>query len=172
MIAEAKRSTYEDVEQMLHKLAHRSGIFDHEEAYQEACLAFCEAYDSYDPSQSRFTTWCYWQARTALLEKRIGEARHSSIAVCSLKAVEQATSKGFDAGRHPAPLASLLEDLRGDARIVVEIILSGPEDILNALTECSSMQQRCGVLRTYLRGLGWTLARITESFSEIRDALR
>ena len=51
---------------------------------------------------------------------------------------------------------------------MVKMVLEAPADVAVLL---SDNNQGLGVPRAWLRGMGWTAARITESFSEIRRAL-
>jgi len=163
----AKEQTFQDMDRMLHKLAHNSGIFDHEEAYQEAALGFAEAYHSYDPSRGSFSTWCYWRAKVNLLEKKRRESRYSQHVDSNSAVVEQTTALRT----RSSDFRELLEDLGDDARSIVRLIMELPEDIGSVLLRKRSQRNLRKALHNYLVGLGWTAKQITESFSEIREAL-
>lgn len=64
------------------------------------------------------------------------------------------------------------EGLSEDAATAVRLVLDAPADLL-AMAKGKGDQPRNwrSSLRDYLGRLGWTAARITESFEEIRDAL-
>lgn len=167
-----KTDTFHDVDRLLRdrvqKFWNRYGDLygDRDELYSDACVAFVEAYDTYNPDRGAFTTHVVWKVNMHLLRKRAD--------------AEKAKARG----RVPAQLdgepegrADWLRDLLGvlgdDAREVVRLVTQAPAG-LRAVFAAEAADGPFGVrltLRSYLEGLGWSRPRINSSFREVREAL-
>lgn len=165
MICEAAKSeTYGDVEKLLFRLCHKIVCCDQcrfEDRMSTAREAFMRAYNSYDSTKgAQFSTWVYWQVRTALLTRKNQCIKQS-------ERFRNGLSKLPNRSRKPG-FMDLLWELSDDARDVVRIISEAPEEVTELWVNNVDAQ---GMVRSYLRGAGWTATRITRSFSEIRKAL-
>ena len=170
MITHAKpiSDTYEEVEKLITKLAYQSlccPSCDVEERISSANEFFMIAYHSYKPGKgTKFSTWLYHQVRGRLMSEcgkcRRRHRKHSY----NTEAVDAAS----DSKRHWMDDIRLT-DLSDDAMTVVKVVTESPAEIIEMLEDSND---RKGILRTYLSALGWTMARVTESFAEIKEALR
>lgn len=186
----AVTETYEDVRLLIfdtvHKF-HRSYGGDFEELVGDAHLIFMEVYNNFDPGRgTKFSTWLRLKIWYGLLEKARAQAkrrkglhdravdqtdkRMSSINLTDISCIDLTNIPAVN-----QPTFSLLDfiserEISKDAVIVVNLVLNPPPG-LGKIFEKSGWKRVRGCLREYLRGLGWTVARISESFSEIRQVL-
>lgn len=164
-----RTETYRDVEKMIHQVAHKFARRyggDHEELVSIAHEGFVLAYNSHDPATSNFTTWVYWQMWYAMMNSRRADARHLAQPAGDAAVDWVAPEGGFD-------LDAFIEGLGNDAVTVLRLVFETPAEVA-AVAEAKgghALNLR-STIREYLRGLGWTAARIAESFEEIGDALR
>lgn len=162
--------TYEEVKNLIRKEVWRvvgkyGGDFD--DLMAEASTIYMAAYDSFDPaSGSRFTTWLSNNLRWGLLD-RVGErVRHNQR---TSPVDEQQLSKEYRDWSPP----DLLDELNEDAKLVVMLVIDTPEEIARIYTSKGGQPRNFrSTLRDHLAELGWTTARIAESFAEIRQALK
>lgn len=69
-------------------------------------------------------------------------------------------------------MVELLDGLSPDAAEVVRLTLDTPNDIIAATMDRGGSDANLRTcIKVYLRGLGWTLKRVRESFDEVREAL-
>lgn len=160
--------TYADVEKLIAKtcwqFAKRFGG-DVEELIADANTHFMRAYmaASFDSSKSKFSTW----VRTIVWRGLISDARHNR-----RHRVEMDLDLLEGACERPT-IDALFEDISEDARIVVALAIQTPDALYDvAMARGGCPRNFRGAIRDYLEGLRWTAERITESFAEIKDALR
>ncbi len=166
----ASAETYGDVEKLIYRLAWKAvrrygGEFD--DYVSAANEAFAEAYASYDASRgASFPTWLWWKVKGTIS----GEVHQS-------KLQERTVASGEDIdldvlpGRSRFDLDVFKSELSYDARQVVTMVVESPHEIWDLLHHQDIGSCVRGGLTRRLRDVGWTVARIAESFSEIREAL-
>lgn len=152
--------TYYDVQNMLYDIAHkflRKYGGDFEELVSQANLYFMTAYNSFSSKKSNFTTWCYFIVWKGLLNERQKEIKTNYI---------PCDTNGYD---EDGCFIDFIDELSEDSKIIVGLILDTPND-LKILIERKggTLPKVKTVIREHLNELGWSMKRITESFSEIR----
>lgn len=159
--------SYRCVEKMIYGLCWKfvgNGLtFD--EALSSANEAYARAYHHYDPAAgASFPTYIYNEVRYALLNRiRDDSNRCNRVAVDSRPAEAAPARAGYR-------LERLMVDLSDDARLVMRLVIDSPDELGSVLTARSPSRSRRGLWK-YLRGLGWTMGRVSESFEELREAL-
>ena len=163
---DAMETTYRDVEHLIYNTIHRfikryGGDFEH---LKSVCLmAYTNAYHEYDDTRASFVTKVSWNCWKDMLEdlrrtiRRNGKVTYKSF-------------KGDEISFREPRFLDLLDSLSTDAKQVVKLVTETPRGLIDALSADSKTPRSC--IRAYLKGLGWTASRITESFSEIRKALQ
>lgn len=155
--------TYRDVEKLIYKMswqAARQYGGDCDDYVSAANEAFMDAFASYDASQgTAFSTWLFWKIRGAIT----CEIRKPFTEPCDMNSIAKEDQFDCDV---------FIRELKHDARIVVRMVIESPVDVFDLLhhKDIGSVM-RCG-LYCKLKNIGWTVARISESFSEIRTAFR
>jgi len=164
--------TYQDVEKMIHKVVHtflrRKHLLkvEYEEWHAEACMAFINAFRSFDRKLgNRFTTWLWWCIWHALSDKLQREAPHwttsrlddNTVANLVDNRCRDNAGSGFD--------FSLLTQ---DSQVVIKIVFG-------TFGHVDGKEEKPGEIRLALYNLlcsmGWSGRRVLESFGEIRIAL-
>jgi RNA polymerase sigma factor (sigma-70 family) len=168
---QAADETYRDVEKLIWRLAwkaraiHGGEMEDYISAMNEE---FMVALTSYDPSRgTSFSTWLWWKIQGAVTK----EIRRSCLQRHTVAAGEDIDLDALP-GRHRGWMDLFWSELGDDARTVVTILVESPFDINGLLHYRRIGKVLRKSLALQLRGAGWTVARISESFSEIREALR
>ncbi len=167
----AMEETYRDVSGLINKLAwgavrkHGGCWDDYVSAGNEA---FVLAYDTFDPDKGTvFSTWLWWKIRHAI-------SRAAVRTVLEQHTVNTGLDIDLDAlpRRERFDLRRFTCELSTDAQQVIGMAFEAAEDISEAMHHEDAGSVVRGGLQHRLRNLGWTVARILESFSEIRRALR
>lgn len=148
---------YEDVQPMIHRTCEsfqqrKGGRIS--EQNEEAIDHFLKAHAAYDPSRAGYTTWIWWGIWHGLMESQRTAARRAARYEGAIPD-DLPDRTGFD-------LRGFLSDLSHDAATVARLALEASN------RDCRS--KRRSVVE-FLGSIGWTAARIAESFSEIREAL-
>jgi hypothetical protein len=136
------------------------------ETLSDAFLEFARAMDTYQPERGAFTTWVRTCVRRGLERRRIALYRKKKPS-----GLPEALPD-----RRRAELARTLAELSDDARTVVAALLEMPE-MGELLEEARGGPERTWAgrvrlgLANLLREFGWTSVRITETFTEIREAI-
>jgi DNA-directed RNA polymerase specialized sigma24 family protein len=152
--------TYAEIEKLLQKICwafqrRYGGEFD--DLMSTANMTWLTA-PAHDPERAAYSTYIYQRVWNALRnERRANETYHHYVGT-----------------REPSKLMDECYDLPGmelgpDAETVVGLALDPPAPLRR---DGAYAPGRRNALVRYLRGLGWTAKRITESFDEIRSALR
>jgi len=161
----ARAETYADVERMICGICwwfvdKFGGEFD--DYLSEANVAYMQAHETYDPKRSHFTTWLWWTVRYALLNfVRAERTRMERFALGSDSMEKMEAPPRFDVDRFAGELSA-------DAADVLRLTLDCPHELL----ACLGLPEvdRGDVCRC-LRDAKWSVARVAESFGEIREAL-
>lgn len=162
--------TYIEVENLIRKEVWRiigkyGGDFD--DLMTEASAIYLVAYDSFGTSSgTKFTTWLVNNLRWGLIDKvrnRINHERRFSVID------DQQISKNY---RDWKP-SDLIDELHEDAKLVAKLVLDTPEEIMQVYMGKGGQPRNFrSTIRDYLIEMGWTASRISESFAEIRQALK
>lgn len=164
MASQAREETYKDVERMVAGLCWKSirrhgGEFN--EVFAVANYSYSYAYENWDPSLSSFVTWVWLCVSRAIGDYRHQEKRHRQVGLVENRVLTKLPAKVHSGIRE------LAADLSEDAQTVIQVILDAPAELLAVI---QPSPDKPGLLRAYLLALGWTARRVTESFSELREA--
>lgn len=143
------------------------GTFD--EWIEYANPIFVSAFQEHDPSRSSFPTTLRWYIWKQLLDICRKKLKHKGkLVYCDLDMLaEQAIAPPeFN-------MAAFMFDLNEDGQRVADLVLRTPRSLAvlfeNAGTNPNVLRE---LLREYLSGLGWSMARTRRAFEEIRRGLR
>jgi DNA-directed RNA polymerase specialized sigma24 family protein len=166
MISNAIREeVYGEVKDMLYQICHRQTNCCRcyiEDRMSTACLAYAKAYHDFDPARGNaFTTVVWTYVRNALMAE-CRACAHRSWLTYNTDGIRDAVVP------KASPFWDRVDELSEDARSVMRICLDLPEDLDAMLIKCSDKR---GLIRAYLSGMGWTMKRVTEAFSEIGSIL-
>ena len=177
MIMEAAYPTqdeaYEQVKNLIYdtvwKFKRRYGG-DFEELLSDANYHFIEAWNDYDPDYgtklSTFVRNAIWFNLIDQLRRKATRDRHIMVSSVTIE------NQGYTQTRND-PIGDLADELTEDAKTVLELVLNSPAEISAAIwTKGGQPRNFRSCIRTYLQRLGWTAARVTESFDEIRQAIK
>jgi hypothetical protein len=170
----ALTENYTDVERLIHHTVHsfvkRFGG-DYDELRSDANTLFMEADESYTEDKGSYSNHIRYRVWMGLLEdmrKRI--ARQNRL-----------PRKGVDLRLYVAPFARPQFDqaevekrLSEDARAVLRLVLDSPIDVEASLTQHGNIRTGGSwrrALREFLRDVGWSMSRVTESFNELKENL-
>lgn len=167
----AVNETYRDVERLIYKLAwkareqHGGHVDDYVSAGNEG---FVDAYATYDADKGAcFSTWVYWKIKGAITH----EARQNAMEQHTVNAGENIDLDIFTEKTH-FDFGRFVDDLNYDARVVAKMLIESPNEISDILHHKDiDSAVRNGLCRR-LKAFGWSVARVSESFSEIREALQ
>jgi len=168
---DAIEDTYRDFEKMLFKLCWKAvKIYggDFEGYLSTANLAFMKAYYNYDPEKGqKFSTFLYWYVRGMIMSGAEPYAMDQNTINTGgdLDMTVHAQKESFN-------IEEFFDDLSDDAKTVVGIITLYPDN-LDDLLELTDIGEcvRSGLIKK-LRKLNWSIARVNESFCEIREAIK
>lgn len=166
---EVLNETYGDVKKLIYKLCWRGvnrfgGEFD--EYLSSANLAFCRAAKpgAWDSRKGHFSTylwWCVWYAILDVERDKKRRMDRGPALVADLGGVED--KRRFD-------FTHFLTMLSEDAALVAELTVEAPGE-LNRLMRRGDRQGFCRMLWERLRGIGWSMARVVDSFDELKGVL-
>jgi len=156
----AVAETYGDVEKMLYRMAWTAvekwgGEFN--EWLSEANLAYMNAYHKYDRSKgASFITWLWHVVYHTLHDRHLKNHKHQDATALDLFEVPNRT---------PPLISRVFSEVSDDARVVVMLLLDvSPRSARNPAKVRIFLWQQ-------LKAIGWTVARVSESFDEIREVL-
>lgn len=167
----AQDETHRDVEKLIYRLCWKAVYKfggEWEDYVSAANEAFADAYASYDPAKgASFSTWLWWKIKGAIASERSQN---------SIQAKTVASGEDIDLdvlpGRSRFDMDQFASELSHDARTVVKMVVESPHEVWDLLHHKDiSSCVRGGLIRR-LQAVGWTVARVAESFSEIREALQ
>ena len=170
ILEDPKVDTYNDIKNMLYKMAWNANKKygkDWKEYESAANEGFMEAYNSYDPSKNTaFSTWVWWQARAKIQALAVGK----KIDRMTVNPGEDIDLSIFQA-KESFDLDSFQWDLSNDAKRVIKLLVDCPMELLDIIKTSDGPECiRCGLF-CQLKEAGWTIARILESFIEVKEAL-
>lgn len=134
----------------------------------EANFYFMKAYDKYDKNKGAFTTWlhhCVYRGLQTYYRKTYLGNRPHSISGDTLALLPNKKNPFYT-------FIDLLDELQKDSKTVVRLIFDMPKELTQEYTEPGDSPKHMKVtLKKHLLKLGWTHARVKESFKEIGEAL-
>lgn len=165
--------TYEDVEKLVcwtvHKFIRRKGG-RFEDWKPVADLAFVRFYHTWNPERGSFTNWIAFNVYTELLEEQRNICKRQELSKIEVdfagleKKIPERTS-GFK-------LFEFLDELGDDAKTVARLAIDTPAELVEVMVGLGGKpHHQRKALRDYLKDLGWTGVRISESFAEIKTIL-
>lgn len=153
---------YEETKALIQDTVHKFFIKykgDYQELISIANEEFVLAFHSFNPDKSKISTWIrnkiWWRLLNHMRQKIQTEKNTKQV---KLNRIPYSETK---------PILETLEELSKDAKIVVSIVLYPPEQEWDNRPKMLRKQ-----LKDFLKGIGWTTKRITESFGEISNILR
>ena len=161
-----KDETFREVERLINKLTWRAvwahPKCDFDDLQSVAYEGYALAYATYDLAKdTEFTTHVWWCVTHTLQNYCTAFVRAYKKHAYDSEAVESAQE-------HRNGFWDRVSELSEDAQCVVKLIVDAPEEILSVIDSHDPK----GMLRCYLAGMGWTMARVTESYSEITELIR
>ena len=138
----------------------RTTGIDFEELKSEALLALCIAVDNYDPSRGKLSTCVHHYVTRALCDF-VKDQREN---VCE-EYEEMAKSINTE---NTAVFRHLMNNLGEEARLIADIIFSGPAEIMRIAADTSYYSIK-GKIKEFLASKGIKKIRIDEAFEELRN---
>jgi len=157
------RENFDEVVSKLVNFYTRRSSMDRDELSSIANEAFAMALSSYCPEKASLTTWVSVTFRSIFLEQ-LRQRRRWVRTVPTDNLDHFPIKSQFDPGKFFAELSD-------DAQTIGELVFSSPREIRELVSEWQAPLTSMSQLGRFLRKLGWTARRITESFQEIREAL-
>ncbi len=169
---DALTTTYEDVELLIYDTVW--GFInvhggDFEEFVAQANLYYIIAYDLFEEKEGvKFSTWVVWCIKKGLLNlkafllesNKYSQKQYLDDFIYEERSVDAST------------LFELVESIGEDSKLLIKMILDPPTAFAHTIKDKGTYSFQCRVaLKKYLGTLGWTAARIKESFEEIRQVL-
>lgn len=159
------QTTYEDVKRLIHSTVHKfyekyGG--DYEELVSEANLAFMVAYNTYNPSRAKFSTWLVRMIVWRLLSLQRVEAAFSHEPLTDVGEMTEVMD-----------LSDLINGMSDDAKTVVNMVIASPRRLTRLVEKRgrgTPVHYR-GALRELLLDLNWTTKQIQATYEEIRNLL-
>lgn len=178
--------TYNDVEKLIYHICYlfqRRNGGDFEELVSEANLTYMKVYESWEPDKgSKFSTYLATCIYRRLLDVASYEWRRN----CIRTGVTSESSDAHHSTCFAVPIDgidlkddyqefnedSLFEGFSSDARLVINLVLDAPKDLLDTVrSKGGEIRNWRSTIKEFLSDMGWTAKQITESFNEVRSVL-
>lgn len=166
--------TYEDMRILIFDIVRefqRRYDGDIDDLMAQANLLYIYAYDKYDETKAKLSTWLTCRINYGLLTYIKAEYKQTHLSINNEHTkIESETPNQFS-------IMELLDEMEQDALTILQLFLETPKDIIqNIIDEGKQMNHIQGYMRKRIRNrmrqMGWTIRRITESFEEIKNALQ
>jgi hypothetical protein len=156
---------FQNVQPLLYKLAHRysqSTLIPFDECLAECYWAFMKAANKWDPQRGKFSTYVYFLCQCRL--KSLSMDQYRSMAEASFEDTRQTEPVEPE----PSPtLAALREELKGDARTVLELLMEVPKELYEEGP--LSLHGIASRLFRYLKEeQHWTRRRFKQAWQEVK----
>lgn len=168
---DAMTETFFDLEGLIKSVARKFADryrMDRDDCISMAYEAFVESFGGgFNPKRGTFTTYVMTRVRHKLLE-----AHRTFMRRIILGKITEYDPLLLEATNGDQRVSDLLDDLSKDARIVANLVIDAPREIVHTMIvdNHNPIKTRKAVVE-YLGDIGWMSDRITESFSEIAEAL-
>lgn len=127
--------------------------------------AFMHASRTYRPEKGPYEHWLKFTVWTEMLEVlRKDMGRNNRLPRRALDFANYAAKSHFDS-------EVFVNELTSDAAIVARLALESPAELGHAGRSPNPVRRR-GAIEAFLARLGWAAERISDSFTEIREALQ
>ncbi len=162
--------TFADVQPLLEQTVFRfrnQPWADVEEMRSEAYESYLKAYQTYDPDRAAFSTWTVLLAQQAIRNLLRKKKRDAQLMGGRLSGQEVCKKTRFT-------VDGLMNELSADAAMVVKLTVQPPPDVKLRAIQGGGADRPTGIksgIMEFLKDIGWSAARIAESFDEIRSAL-
>lgn len=137
-----------------------------EELVAEANLQFIKAFDKYDGTSSKLSSWVRHRVPLCLLE---GLRRHLHRNDLCPKVETDLTilanQSRFDLGR-------IAFELSEDAGVIIKLLTEDNPEFTRRLGQRTTRKRYRKEIKKYLRESGWSLERVKKSFKELAGAFR
>jgi hypothetical protein len=143
---------------------------DREDLASDVNEQYIKAYLSYDPSKGPFESRLRFCVSHALLE----QVRKTSYRQARLHRIEYELDD-IPVNDSSQRIADIMADMNEDARSVIRLVFEPPAGIFKPLDKKRGPIEAYHLrncFRSYLLGQGWTMARISQAFRQIMEALR
>lgn len=166
--------TYESVEKLIYHFAWKFAKKyrrDFDELHAEANLAYVRAYNSYEPGHgtllSSYVGTCIHRHLLDLVRKDMRRPSQSSLTGTEGDQIPVEDSIADD------PTTSLLQDLTDDARMLINLVISTPDDLKQVIEEKGGQPRnyRSSIKLYAWDHLGWEWDRVLLACEELGDAL-
>lgn len=168
LLPQAVDQTYEDVRALIYDTIYKfmkqhGGDFD--ELLSRAHWQFVLAYNSYNPQKASFVTWVRTMVWFGMLET-IRQKQHRQRLYEKIKLITEFKPTYYE------PTLEKMAMLSDSGKELLQLILDTQNDFQLIIPQSKQEAYQARVLlRVYLRRIGWTGARIAETFGEIAKAL-
>lgn len=134
-----------------------------EDMTSQAMLYYTQAYVSHDPEVANFSTHARFKIWMGLLEQARKIAKEKArMQRVGLETLPLTHKEGFSPEK-------FFSDLSPDAQFLGQLVLDPPSGL--AQRGVDKVPSIRASLKKFLKDLGWSMERITETFQEIREAL-
>ena len=153
----------DDYLKILYALAlqyHRNTGIEIEELFQEVCLAYTQAMPKYNSIKSSLSTFVTVIARNHL-NTYVAKSKLKNPPLIHISEQEDRTMLDHRSPDQDILFRSQLKSLKSDARQICYFIFTEPDRFTNSKA-----------IAKFLKSIGWSGSRITNSLREIRRILR
>jgi DNA-directed RNA polymerase specialized sigma subunit len=164
--------TYEDMKNLIFDTTwkvQRTFGGDIDDLMGQANLLFIQAFDSYDETKAKLTTWIASYITTGL-RLYLTKERKQKYIIVDFREIEIAQAPNTFC------ITELIDEMEQDVHIIVQLFLETPKDvIISFLDEDNHMRHLQGHLKrrikNRLRQMQWNVKRIKKAFEEIKTII-
>ena len=165
---EATAEFYEQINPVLQKtiqkFCHRYGG-DAEELLGESWVYIVQRLPYHDPQRCKnIVQWIIWEVWGTILNIRRKELKRQHKPLPKFK---------FCARSHTKDVKELIQEFKGDAQTVIQLLLLPPYEVISYYTEPhpTPTKMKTSVKKYLYNNCRWTGRRIAKTFAEIREIL-
>lgn len=144
---------------------------DIDDLIAQSNLIFIDAFDTYDSSKgAKLTTWVTLKVKYGLLSYMRGGNVYGTTHV----SIDDDFADTYPESNKNFSVMEMLDDLEQDARIVLQLFLETPREILSSILNNSKRVDSTQAairnrLQNRLRQMEWTTCRIKTAFEQIKS---
>ena len=163
--------TYEDVKRLIYKVCNdfiRRNGGDFEELVSTANEVYLDAHETWKPGSAPFTHYLC----ICIYRRLIGDWKKARrLRVTSLTEPEGGQIQVVDRHRE-FNRAEFFEGLSEEARYVVDLVFSPPEDLSGMIDrKGGKVLHYSSTIKEYLREIGWSRTAIREAWTEVQEVV-
>lgn len=172
LILDTRTETYQDLQALIKSMARRfcqAYNMPLDEGLSLAHEAFLESFLSFQSNRGKFHSYVCQKILSKLYEWNRTTVRRNILGPRENVPMETLTEK-----QQQQWLVDFLDSLTEEARMVVQLVLDPPRDIIHCLIEKgdATPARWRSAIKEFLSDMGWTREQVTKTFSEIRKALQ